>query len=131
MTREDYIWVGIRIFGIYMLVLAITNLPGFITGLYYVSRTWSREVAPNGGSEILSAVQMNQILHTSHAKLAITRILRALIFTGAAWYLLCRGSCLFSLVNTQNPLSENPAEPDNTAEEEDVSVEMRSPRDDV
>ena len=34
MNKQDYLWCGIRIFGVYLLVLAIIELPQFIISIY-------------------------------------------------------------------------------------------------
>jgi hypothetical protein len=120
MTREDYIWVAMRIFGIYLLVLAVTNLPGFITGLYFVSTIWNNVDPLRGGVGMESAVMLNQVLVKTFANRSINSILKTLIFSVAGWYMLCRGGFLFSLVNGHNPLSDTSAEaPEETGERAD------------
>lgn len=120
MTREDYIWVAMRIFGIYLLVLAVTNLPGFITGLYFVSTIWNNVDPLRDGVGMESAVMLNQVVVKTFANRSINSILKALTFSVAGWYMLCRGGFLFSLVNGQNPLSDTSAEPpDETGDRED------------
>lgn len=61
MTREDYVWVGMRVFGIYLLVLAVTNLPGFITALYFASSMWGQ-----GGFELREEALGELKVHRAH-----------------------------------------------------------------
>ena len=44
MTRDDWIWVAIRIFGIFLIVMAVMAAPGIVSGVNQVW-TWSRLVA--------------------------------------------------------------------------------------
>lgn len=112
MTREDYIWVAMRVLGIYMVVLAVTNLPGFITGLYFVSTLWKYGPPLPVDAGAQSAVHMKHLVFKTYSNQAVTRILKVLIFSASGWYLLCRGGFLFSLVSAQNPLSGGTADAD-------------------
>jgi hypothetical protein len=41
MTKDDWIWVAIRIFGIYLVVLAITSVPGIVNSALMTSAFWN------------------------------------------------------------------------------------------
>jgi hypothetical protein len=40
MTKEDWIWIAIRIFGIYLIVLAIISIPGIINSGFMTISLW-------------------------------------------------------------------------------------------
>ena len=112
MRREDYIWVGMRIFGIYLVVLAITNLPQFLVGIYMLSGSLGHLTPPTTGAGGTQMAQLQHLTSTLLANSSVTSILKTIIYSAAGWYMLCRGGYLFRLVGSQNPLSDEPARAD-------------------
>lgn len=94
MSKNDYIWVAIRIFGIYLLVLAIAALPAAISAFYYVAT--SSDAAEKVGSVTSS-------LNSDYRKVALTSgiksISEALIFLVCAYYFIRHGGLIFRVAS--------------------------------
>ncbi|WP_409523681.1 hypothetical protein [Nitrincola sp. MINF-07-Sa-05] len=96
MKKSDWIWVSIRIFGIYLLVLAIISIPdaiGIIYGLVNMAD------AANSSSELASFV--NSLYEAALIKGATTMSQLA-IFSVAAYYFLRHGKLIHKMANNNN-----------------------------
>ncbi len=106
MKREDYIWVAIRVFGIYLLVLAIVSLPLLVSSAY---STWAmRDLAldTRGDPDMSLGLQLASRLAIAHVTSLIAAAGKAVLFSLAGWYFLRRGSLIFRLVSIRDPLSD-------------------------
>ena len=95
MSKNDYIWVAIRIFGVYLLVLAIAALPGAISTFYYVL------AFPDAESTVSSVTSS---LDSNYRKVALASgvksISESLIFLASAYYFIRRGGLIFKIASS-------------------------------
>lgn len=111
MNREDWIWVAIRVFGIYLLVLAVVALPGvllfgtqaiFSRGLWHSSPTMT---ATSQASNTPDAT-MDMAALVAHAN-AMSRLVGSLgeviLFSLIGYYLVRRGNWLFKIISRRQP----------------------------
>ena len=110
MTREDYIWVAIRVFGIYLLVLAITAVPSLLSSAYATWVFWDFAPQTEAPSELVPFAALESKLADTYLSQLIKSAGRVALFLVAGWYFLCRGAFVFSLVGKRMPLSP-PREP--------------------
>lgn len=107
MGRNDWIWVAIRIFGIYMLVLAAIAIPELISSALITHNLWDR---PHIGA-MLPADKTdperlwNTMRHTSLAAL-LASLVRVIFYSALGYYLLRKGNFLFKVISRQPPPSE-------------------------
>ena len=116
MNKEDYVWVGIRLFGVYLLVLVVINLPGLISSGYsaYSAITLSRmsrsmgdktQASKTDAPEVFERLERNAVVaQTSDCLMHVCRII---LFTLAGLYMTCRGQMVFNLVSA--PLKKTEA----------------------
>jgi len=109
MKREDYIWIAIRVFGIYLLVLAVVALPSVLSSAYSTWVMW-------GAFDVEVVTPDSAVLTKLASKLsgaALVKLISAtgevVLFSLAGWYLVRRGTLVFNLINTVDPLSERKA----------------------
>ena len=109
MTKEDYVWVGIRIFGIYLLVLALTTLPNLVHSgymsyhMHHLTRMQDHLMEGTEESPDKLATLMHKFLETgfvAQAGNAMTCIVRIVLFSLAGLYMTCRGRFLFRIVSS-------------------------------
>lgn len=113
MTREDWIWVAIRIFGIYLIVLAVKTVPGIIgSGYSTVSLRGLTLARPGEGGENALA-NLAQKLTVGHFTALLTGCVQLIVYFIAGWYLVSNGRWVFRLVSKQNPLSAHNDAPPN------------------
>lgn len=101
MTRQDWIWVAIRIFGIYALVYAVCAIPEVISssGNYYAySATRTYRMAESGMVEAFDKRMQTTALFSLLGSIA--KVVIASIFS---YYLLRRGNFLFRVMCRINP----------------------------
>ena len=105
MRREDYIWVAIRVFGIYLLILGVTAIPPLVSSAFgaWMFRDWISLVAEGSRPEPIADLK-SQIFATQVTALILSAV-KTVLFFSAGWYLLRRGGLVFSLVSKQDPLS--------------------------
>ena len=93
MNREDYIWVGIRIFGIWLAVLclgAVLSTVGSALHLYV-----AHSLSDSSLDESRKLAQ--DMLLNSRIEVGIG-VLRAVVYGSASWYMLRRGAALVGWV---------------------------------
>lgn len=96
MNKSEWIWVAIRIFGIYLLVLAIVSIPeaiGNIYGLIYMAD------AVKGSGEFGS---MAHSLQKAAMSKGVTATAQLFIFSIASYYFLRHGKVIHSLALREN-----------------------------
>jgi len=108
MTKEDFVWVGIRLFGIYLLVLAVTSLPEAIEG-YWTSSSIRDAVKMCGGSlpaavyDQEPAIGLFERLFASagaaSARRFVGSLVRVVLFIPAGLYLCKGGKLVFRIVS--------------------------------
>lgn len=94
MTKEEMMWIAIRIFGLYFLVLAVSAVPsvvGFGYGIYHLDQL---QGAP--GTEKL----VNSFAVMLKASLAegVSSVAQLLVFSLFSYYFLRRGKGLHALI---------------------------------
>jgi len=117
MTKEDYVWVGIRIFGIYLLILALITLPSLVNSIYMSyqlrDRTSGIRYYIDGTEENVEKLTniLNRLLDTgfrTQVGHTITYSIRVVIFVLAGLYMTCKGKFLFHIVSS--PLKKEDVE---------------------
>ena len=104
MDKKDWIWVAIRIFGIYLLVLAITGLPGLVSSAYstYVFRDMAKmydSMTQDDNSDAMNALNnmFGKMYATSVSSFAGS-VVRVVLFSIIGIYLLRSGKLIFKLI---------------------------------
>ena len=98
MNKEDFVWVGIRIFGIYLLVLAVLALPSLVQSLVMVTN-FSDHPALNT-SEIGTAMgSMDRTIYWNHVGASIGTSLYLIVCTVFGLYFLRHGQFVFRLAS--------------------------------
>jgi len=101
MNREDWIWVAVKVFGIYLLLLAVTGVPSLVSSTLY---TWAwqdtaeqvetdpmstqDDTGDRGLGEILSKAAQRSLSSM------IGQLVRLVLFTGLGIYLLKSGKVI-------------------------------------
>jgi len=105
LTKEDYVWVGIRIFGIYLLVLAVIALPTLINSAYMASqKSDASQTITNADSELsngqtFSSTYYNVMLAARFRVQCVQQSMKFVIFALVGLYLACKGQLVFNLVS--------------------------------
>ena len=98
MNKEEWIWVAIRIFGIYLCVLAIINIPDALSNLYLLL------ILPDTNGDIIDSNGtidfVNSMKQTAESN-TISATLKAFMFAGVGLYFMCGGKVLHSIVVKQ------------------------------
>ena len=105
MNRNEWIWVAIRVFGIYLLVLAVTAIPDLISGALSSYMYWSARTS-SIGLEGKDWAAVNTITERASSSLAISFVsglVRMILFSITGYYLLRKGNLLFELISHQQP----------------------------
>ena len=121
MTREDYIWVAIRIFGIYLIVLAVTGLPGLV--MHGTLAYQLRDMAHQGGASqrmqpdttgertLDPAMQTSRItedfMFRNSLASFVSPLVRVIMFSIGGIYFLRGGKLIFGLIYPERP-QDNP-----------------------
>ncbi len=98
MNKEEWIWVAIRIFGIYLIVLAIINIPEAISNIYLMSNLSMDDGTVHGTKETIEFVR--SMAQAAESK-AISSTLKFIIFTVIGIYFLRGGRILHAIVVKQ------------------------------
>lgn len=96
MTKDEWIWVAIRIFGIYLLVLAVIAIPEAIGNIYaYIKMSFS----------IQDSTELAK-LATSFKEAAIakgfTAVSQLILFSIVSYYFLRHGKLIHKLASSEN-----------------------------
>ncbi len=114
MSKQDWIWVAIRIFGIYLLVMAITAVPAFVSSFIVLCHTWGSEgwlsmVAGEGEAARTLARMVEGIAVTSFANCA-NYFLQVVLLGGIGLYFIRSGKLIFRWVFPPDaPTGDDPA----------------------
>ncbi|MEE2602742.1 MAG: hypothetical protein VX595_06720 [Pseudomonadota bacterium] len=96
MNKDEWIWVAIRIFGIYLLVLAIISIPEAIGAIYAHLNVAD---AANRSSELASVAGS---LRKAAVSKGITAVSQLVLFSVASYYFICRGKLIHRLASREN-----------------------------
>ena len=91
MSKEDWIWVAIRIFGIYLIVLAITSVPALVMNAYIVSQ--------NAALQVDTVDKMHDTIFQAAAASLTNNIVRVVLFSLIGFYFLRSGKLIFKLIS--------------------------------
>ena len=94
MTRQDWIWVAIRIFGIYLLILAITGIPASVSTGCSSYMLWRA----SGGGDIAG---IWSTLWATRIPLLLGSVAGVVLYSVVGVYFLKSGRLVFRLVNWQ------------------------------
>lgn len=97
MNKDDWVWVGIRLFGIYLLVLAIIAVPDVVAAVSSYKTFSGMEVTPGSENEDL-AIKMIEMWRTQGAK-AITEVL---LFLVCGLYFIRGGRFIHKIISRGN-----------------------------
>ena len=107
MTRQDYIWVAIRIFGIYLLVMAVTWTPSIIRdtwGTITFRRLAADERAREPDEKAPESIQYSiESAARGYAATLITDIARMVIYTAIGLYMVLGGKRFFRILCPPEP----------------------------
>jgi hypothetical protein len=93
MTKHDWIWIAIRIFGIYLLVEAVLAIPNLISSAIFFCQAFN---FPHSGSADLDKLQ--QTLHFNSANLFVSSLAKLIVCSAVGIYLVKGGSWLFKIL---------------------------------
>ena len=110
MDKRDWIWVAIRIFGIYMLVLAVTGVPSLISYGWMALTFWRMQPTPSGDDSNKLLLDTMVRAKVSYAGLLGAQIVRVTLFTLVGVYLLRSGRLIFRLILPPERPSAPPTE---------------------
>jgi len=102
--KRDWIWVAIRVFGIYLLVLAVTGLPGLVSSAWSavafadIAGNWRHEGDQCSSDGALMLSKMFGKLFSAAVSSLLASITQVVIFTIVGIYLLRSGKLVFRLV---------------------------------
>lgn len=88
MNKTEWIWVAIRIFGIYLLVLAIISIPEAIGAVY------SHLHLADAASRSSDLASMADSLRKAAVSKGITSLSQLIVFSVASYYFICRGKLI-------------------------------------
>ena len=96
MSKSEWIWVAIRIFGIYLLVLAIISIPEAIGAVYA-----HLHLADAAGRSSDFASMADSFRKAAVSK-GITALSQLILFSIAAYYFICRGKLIHYIASREN-----------------------------
>jgi hypothetical protein len=93
MSKRDWIWFAIRVFGVYLLVKAVVTIPDIFSSFFGLYNT------PSGlHSESAELSKLHHSLHVSFLSVFAGSIVKFFIFAMIGIYLIRRGSWLFKIL---------------------------------
>lgn len=96
MTKDEWIWVAIRIFGIYLLVLAVIAIPEAIGNMYaYIKMSFAIE----DSSEL---AKLATSLRGAAIAKGFTAIAQLILFSLVSYYFLRHGKLIHRLASSEN-----------------------------
>lgn len=103
MSKEDFVWVGIRVFGIYLLVLAVLSVPNLAHSLlmaiqmhdFALHRGATGLESSSGSVDAMS--DMMGTIFGGHVTASVTTAIRLLACTAFGIYFLRHGEYVFRL----------------------------------
>ena len=96
MTKDEWIWVAIRIFGIYLLVLALIAIPDVIGNFYAAS-----QLTEFSQSDDILAASAKSLKGASITK-GFTALMKLFIFSIVGFYFIRHGKFLHRLASSEN-----------------------------
>jgi hypothetical protein len=94
MNKDDYIWAAIKIFGIYLVVMAITSIPEVISSSMQSYFFYTSDKITESGADAYKI-----IMAASGALSSLVRSLsKTIIFGVVGIYLIKSGKLIFNLV---------------------------------
>jgi len=95
MTKDEWIWVSIRIFGIYLLVLAVISIPDAIGYIYAYLKIY---VAAN---DIEGYAKMAMSMRDAAMSKGVTAIAQLFLFGSFSYYMLKHGKLIHKLASSE------------------------------
>ena len=96
MSKNEWIWVAIRIFGIYLLVLAIISIPDAIGNIYALIQM------ADGAESYPELASMARSLNKAVVAKGTTATSQLVIFSIASYYFLRHGKAIHKMANHEN-----------------------------
>ncbi len=100
MTKDEWIWVSIRIFGIFLLILAIMAIPRAISTAYSAYVYLDQPVPAPDSKNDVEASLMYKMLRAQISE-AIRSILEVLIYGFCGLYFVRGGKIIHNLVSRE------------------------------
>ena len=101
MTKQDWIWVAIRIFGIYLLVLAIVALPNLLGSLVVLYHTWGvlgTKPVMDMGQAGQALAELSRNVSVANVERSIGALSRVLLYGGIGLYFIKSGKLIYRWV---------------------------------
>ena len=103
MSKDDWIWVAVRIFGIYLIVLAITSVPPLVMNAYTLFQNDVSKVDALVDQDISSGVdtvdKIHDLIFQATAASLTNNIVRVVLFCLIGFYFLRHGKLFFRLIS--------------------------------
>jgi len=103
MDRNDWIWVAIRIFGIYLLILGIVAIPEALGSGLNTYALWRMGVFDLVSKDEKTFNKLMEIAPYLSANAFATSLAKVVLFSVAGSYFLKKGNFVFRLVSRQEP----------------------------
>ena len=100
MNKNEWLWVTIRIFGVFLLVMAIIQLPVAIS-FFYFANLYSDAYSSLPVEED-SVAKMAEGVYNSHMAQGCNSALKLVIYTLFGLYFACRGKMLHKILCREN-----------------------------
>jgi len=105
MTKDDWVWLAIRVLGLLLLVMAISSLPGAFA-FAYIDYVWSVALAEpdlkgmadwEAGAKLLKQVMATQ---ESLSIYGIASCIEVVVYSCASFYFIKKGDKLHRIVSS-------------------------------
>ncbi|MHC4469644.1 MAG: hypothetical protein ACYTDY_08275 [Planctomycetota bacterium] len=98
MEKQDFVWVGIRIFGIYLLVMAVVTVPAVLESILMANQYSDLAEVERGASEAQASFDtLVRKMYVNYVSASIRNALRLVLFTVFGLYLVRGGQLVFRL----------------------------------
>lgn len=109
MNKQDWIWVAIRIFGIYLIVLSIINLPNLLAFAYQALpfKTTTTLMVSESGMDAEGCINLAEQMRLSTIGSFLISLLKVFIYAGLGIYFVRDGKFIFRLVYNDEQQNES------------------------
>jgi|WetSurMetagenome_2_1015567.scaffolds.fasta_scaffold549230_1 hypothetical protein len=105
MGKQDYVWAATKIFGIYLIILAIIAIPGLIGyGIQMGGFDTKTEVIIQQdqiakGSNAIDFKNVAEEMRLNAISMFIPNLSKVILFSIIGFYFFCSGKLIFKLIN--------------------------------
>ena len=98
MTKDDFIWVAISVFGIYLIVLAIIEIPGLFSSMYKPYAFWDYD-PPKTNSEMDVLLSFASKIRDRELSSFLYSAIRVFLYFVIGSFFLRRGKFIYKMIN--------------------------------